>query len=107
MLQEEANQFIRDQIANNDIVLFMKGTADKPQCGFSQMVVKILQHMNVEFKDINILTNPSVREEIKVYSSWPTIPQLYIKQEFIGGCDIVKELFTSGELAKKLEALKI
>jgi monothiol glutaredoxin len=107
MLQEEANQFIRDQIANNDIVLFMKGTADKPQCGFSQMVVKILQHMNVEFKDINILTNPSVREEIKVYSSWPTIPQLYIKQEFIGGCDIVKELFTSGELTKKLEALKI
>ncbi|MAP24185.1 MAG: monothiol glutaredoxin, Grx4 family [Rickettsiales bacterium] len=85
-------------IKNNDVVLFMKGNKDFPQCGFSSVVAQILQRMDVEFKDVNVLEDMDLREGIKVYSDWPTIPQLYVKGEFIGGCDIVRELYESGEL---------
>jgi monothiol glutaredoxin len=101
-----SNQDIRDwigkQIAANDVVLFMKGTRAAPQCGFSMQVAQILQHLGVDFKDINVLEDMSVREGIKAYSSWPTIPQLYVKGEFIGGCDIVREMFQAGELQQLL-----
>ena len=89
---------IKDTIAANDVVLFMKGTATFPQCGFSAAVANILEHMGVTFKDVNVLDNMEIREGIKQYSDWPTIPQLYVKGEFIGGCDIVKEMFETGEL---------
>lgn len=92
------SEIIDNTIKNNDIVLFMKGTADQPQCGFSYHVVNILRHYELDFLDVNILTDNELREEIKKYSDWPTIPQLYIKQEFIGGCDIVKSMEESGEL---------
>ena len=94
---------IREQITNNEIVLFMKGTADFPQCGFSAMVVKILQAINVRFKDIDVLPDQELRQGIKDFSDWPTIPQLYINGEFIGGCDIVKTLYTNGELSNLLK----
>lgn len=89
---------INQDIQNNDIVLYMKGTASSPMCGFSARVVQILDHLNVPFKDINILTDEALRQGIKDFANWPTIPQLYIKGEFIGGCDIVVEMFQSGEL---------
>jgi monothiol glutaredoxin len=89
---------IENDINSNDVVLYMKGNAKFPQCGFSAVVVKVLQDLDVPFKDINILTNPELREGIKQFSDWPTIPQLYVKGEFIGGCDIVKEMVQSGEL---------
>ena len=88
---------IQELINNNDICLFMKGTADSPQCGFSMAVSNVLKHLKADFKDINVLEDESLRQGIKDYSDWPTIPQLYIK-EFIGGCDIVKEMFEKGEL---------
>ena len=94
---------IKEIINNNDVVLFMKGTADFPQCGFSSAVVQILKKLNVSFKDINVLANSELREAIKEYSDWPTIPQLYLKQEFIGGCDILKEMFAEGELEELLK----
>ncbi|MDB9784387.1 Grx4 family monothiol glutaredoxin [Pelagibacteraceae bacterium] len=94
---------IKDILDKNDVCLFMKGTPDSPQCGFSMTVSNILKHLNVAFKGINILEDQSLREGIKNYSDWPTIPQLYIKGEFIGGCDIVKELFESKELKKLFE----
>jgi len=94
---------IRDVIEKNDICLFMKGTPDSPQCGFSMAVSNVLKHLNVKFKGINILEDQNLRQGIKDYSDWPTIPQLYIKGEFIGGCDIVKEMFEKGELKKILE----
>jgi monothiol glutaredoxin len=93
---------IQNEIDNNDVVLFMKGTAKFPQCGFSSLVVSVLQRLDVSFKDINILLDPKLREAIKEFSDWPTIPQLYIKGEFIGGCDIVKEMYESGELQQLL-----
>ena len=89
---------IENEINSNNIVLFMKGTAKFPQCGFSSLVAKVLQDLNVEFKDINILLDPELRQGIKDFSDWPTIPQLYVKGEFIGGCDIIKEMVESGEL---------
>lgn len=89
---------IRQTIRENDVVLFMKGTADFPLCGFSSTVVQILKKLQVPFKDINVLTDPELRQGIKDFTNWPTIPQLYIKGQFIGGCDIVKEMFESGEL---------
>ncbi|PIR37222.1 MAG: monothiol glutaredoxin, Grx4 family [Alphaproteobacteria bacterium CG11_big_fil_rev_8_21_14_0_20_39_49] len=95
---------IQDEIDNNNVVLFMKGTAKFPQCGFSALVVNLLQKMNVEFKDINVLLDPALREGIKQFSDWPTIPQLYVKGEFIGGCDIVKEMYEEGELQELLKA---
>ncbi len=98
MTNTDIHNHIDNLIKNNDIVLFMKGTKDFPQCGFSSAVVNILTKLEVDFKDINVLENMDIREGIKIYSDWPTIPQLYIKGEFIGGCDIVKELYANGEL---------
>ena len=93
---------IKKLIDTNDVCLFMKGIPDAPQCGFSMTVSNILKHMNVNFKGVNVLDNENLRQGIKEYSDWPTIPQLFIKGEFIGGCDIVKELYESGELIKIL-----
>ena len=95
-------QFIDNELKSNDVVLFMKGTKSMPQCGFSMQVAQILQHLGVDFKDINVLEDMSVRDGIKAYSNWPTIPQLYVKGEFIGGCDIVREMFQAGELQQLL-----
>lgn len=91
-------QEIKDDIAANEVVLFMKGTEDMPMCGFSSVVVQILQRLGVDFKDINVLDDQDIRQGIKDFSDWPTIPQLYVKGEFIGGCDIVKEMYGTGEL---------
>lgn len=96
-------QEIENNINNNDVVLFMKGTANFPQCGFSSAVVQVLNYMGVSFLDINVLEDMDIREGIKEYSDWPTIPQLYIKGEFIGGCDIIREMFETGELNKLFE----
>ncbi|SFI78228.1 Grx4 family monothiol glutaredoxin [Aerobium aerolatum] len=98
----EINGFIANEVQNNDVVLFMKGTPDFPQCGFSGQVVQILDYLGVDYKGINILTSDELRQGIKDYSSWPTIPQLYVKGEFIGGCDIVREMFQAGELQDAL-----
>lgn len=94
---------IQKDIAENDVVLYMKGTYDFPQCGFSGVVVSILKKLNVKFKDINVLESNEIRESIKKFSDWPTIPQLYIKQNFIGGCDIIKEMYEKGELQALLK----
>ena len=101
------NEQIKNLINENDICLFMKGTPDVPQCGFSLAVTNMLKLLNVKFKSINVLENDELRQGIKQYSDWPTIPQLYIKGEFIGGCDIVKEMFEKGELQTKLKEKKI
>ena len=93
---------IENLINKNDVCLFMKGTSDAPQCGFSMAVTNVLKHLKVNFKGINVLEDEDLRQGIKDFSDWPTIPQLYIKKEFIGGCDIVKELFENGELKKIL-----
>ena len=97
----EIKEKIEDLIRDNEVCLFMKGTPDAPQCGFSMAVSNVLKHLNVKFKGINVLEDENLRQGIKDFSDWPTIPQLYVKGEFIGGCDIVKELFESGELKKK------
>ena len=102
----EIKDKINNAINENDICLFMKGTPDSPQCGFSMAVTNILKHLNVKFKGINVLEDENLRQGIKEFSDWPTIPQLYIKGEFIGGCDIVKEMFENGEL-KKFFKIKI
>jgi monothiol glutaredoxin len=94
---------IRHQVTNNPVVLFMKGTPVFPQCGFSATVVQILSHLGVKFKGVDVLTDSSVREGIKEFSSWPTIPQLYVKGEFVGGCDIIREMFDTGELQQMFE----
>src|SRR5438445_9640338 len=94
---------IRQDVAANPVVLFMKGTPVFPQCGFSAAVVQILTHLGVKFKGVDVLTDPEIRQGIKEYSSWPTIPQLYVKGEFIGGCDIIREMFETGELQQVLE----
>ena len=106
-MSQTIKEFISNEINNNEICLFMKGTADAPQCGFSMAVSNILKILNVKFKAINVLENQEIRQGIKEFSEWPTIPQLYIKKEFVGGCDIVKELYESGELKKILEEKKI
>ena len=103
----EINQKIKDIISSKDIVLFMKGTPDAPQCGFSMAVSNVLKHLNVDFKGINVLEDENLRQGIKDFSDWPTIPQLYVQGDFIGGSDIVKELFENGELKKLLESKKI
>ena len=103
----EINKKIENLIKDNDVCLFMKGTPDAPQCGFSMAVSNVLKHLNVNFKGINVLDDEDIREGIKNYSDWPTIPQLYIKKEFVGGCDIVKEMFEKGELKKLFEEKKI
>ena len=99
----ETKEKIKNLIKENDVCLFMKGTPDAPQCGFSMAVTNVLKHINVKFKSVNVLEDENLRNGIKDFSDWPTIPQLYIKEEFIGGCDIVKELFENGELKKKFE----
>ena len=99
-MDEETKNTIQGHIDNNDVCLFMKGTPDAPQCGFSMAVSNMLKILEVNYKGINVLENQSLREGIKVFSDWPTIPQLYIKKEFVGGCDIVKEMYESGELKK-------
>ena len=91
---------IKKLIDDNDVCLFMKGTPDAPQCGFSMAVTNMLKILEVQFKSVNVLENQSLREGIKVFSDWPTIPQLYVKKEFVGGCDIIKEMYESGELKK-------
>ena len=96
----EIKEKIQNLIENNDICLFMKGTPDSPQCGFSMAVSNLLKHLNVTFMGVNVLEDEKLRQGIKDFSDWPTIPQLYIKKEFVGGCDIVKEMYESGELKK-------
>lgn len=98
MSEQETHDWIGKQVANSDIVLFMKGGRQSPQCGFSHQVVQILDYLGVDYTDVNVLDDMSVREGIKSYSNWPTIPQLYVKGEFVGGCDIVREMFQDGEL---------
>ena len=95
---------IRQEIEGNDVVLFMKGTPVFPQCGFSAAVVQVLSHLDVKFKGIDVLQDPGLRQGVKNYSQWPTIPQLYVKGEFVGGCDIVREMAQSGELEELLQA---
>jgi monothiol glutaredoxin len=98
---------IKKLIDTNDVCLFMKGVPDAPQCGFSMTVSNILKHLNVNFKGVNVLDDQNLRQGIKEFSDWPTVPQLYIKGEFIGGCDIVKEMFENGELKNLLEGKKL
>ena len=98
---------IEDLIKNNNVCLFMKGTPEEPQCGFSMAVSNVLKHLKVNFKGVNVLEDENLRQDIKEFSDWPTIPQLYIKGEFIGGCDIVKEMFEKGELINLLKDKKI
>ena len=102
-MEQETNDLIKSEIENNDVCLFMKGTPEAPQCGFSMAVSNVLKHLNVNFKGVNVLEDQELRDGIKKFSDWPTIPQLYVKKEFIGGCDIVKELFEKGELQKILK----
>ena len=97
------NEKIKDIISKNDVVLFMKGTPDMPQCGFSMTVTNILKQLKVKFNGIDVLADPEIRQGIKDFSNWPTVPQLYVKGEFIGGCDIAKEMFEKGELQKILK----
>ena len=99
-MNDQTKNIIENHINTNDICLFMKGTPDQPQCGFSLAVSNILKILEVDFKGVNVLEDQSMRDGIKTYSDWPTIPQLYIKKEFIGGCDIIKEMYESGELKK-------
>ena len=99
-MDQQINDLIKNEIENNEVCLFMKGTPDAPQCGFSMATSNILKVLEVNFKGINVLEDQSLREGIKVFSDWPTIPQLYVKKEFVGGCDIVKEMYESGELKK-------
>ena len=102
-MDEKTKSEIQNHIENNDVCLFMKGTPDSPQCGFSMTVSNVLKHLNVKFKGINVLEDQNLRQGIKDFSDWPTIPQLYIKGEFVGGCDIVKDMFEKGELKKILQ----
>ena len=99
-MEQETNDLIKSEIENNDVCLFMKGTPDAPQCGFSMAVANLLKILEVNYKGVNVLEDQSLREGIKTFSDWPTIPQLYVKKEFVGGCDIVKEMYENGELKK-------
>ena len=103
----EIKEKIENLISNNDVCLFMKGTPDSPQCGFSMAVSNVLKHLKVNFNGVNVLEDENLRQGIKDFSDWPTIPQLYVKGEFIGGCDIVKEMFEKGELKKLLTEKKL
>ena len=99
-MDDQTKSNIKSHIDNNDVCLFMKGTPDAPQCGFSMAVSNMLKILEVNFKGVNVLEDQSLREGIKIFSDWPTIPQLYIKKEFVGGCDIIKEMYENGELKK-------
>ncbi|MDP6811672.1 MAG: Grx4 family monothiol glutaredoxin [Alphaproteobacteria bacterium] len=103
MSENPAFDTIQGEIDQNDVVLFMKGTPVFPQCGFSAAVVQVLTHMGVKFKGVDVLADEAVRQGIKEFSNWPTIPQLYVKGEFVGGCDIVREMFEAGELQETLK----
>tara|TARA_A100001011_G_scaffold131882_1_gene138958 strand:- start:37 stop:354 length:318 start_codon:yes stop_codon:yes gene_type:complete len=103
----EIKEKIKDLINNNDVCLFMKGTPESPQCGFSMAVSNVLKHLKVNFNGINVLDDENLRQGIKEFSDWPTIPQLYVKGEFVGGCDIVKEMFEKGELESLLKNNKL
>ena len=106
-MNETINNLIKNEIGQNDVCLFMKGTPDAPQCGFSMAISNMLKILEVNFKGVNVLENEELRQGIKAFSDWPTIPQLYIKGEFLGGSDIVKEMYESGELQKKLSEKSI
>ncbi len=106
-MDQQINDLIKSEIENNEVCLFMKGTPDAPQCGFSMATSNILKVLEVNFKGVNVLENQNLREGIKVFSDWPTIPQLYVKNEFIGGCDIIKEMYESGDLVKLFESKNI
>ena len=106
-MDQQIKELIENSISDNEVCLFMKGTPDAPQCGFSMAVSNMLKILEVNFKGINVLEDQSMREGIKTFSDWPTIPQLYIKKEFVGGCDIVKEMYESGELKKIFEEKNI
>ena len=103
MIDENTRQRIQTEVDSNDVLLFMKGTPVFPQCGFSAAVVQVLSHLQVKFNSVNVLEDMDIREGIKHYSDWPTIPQLYVKGEFVGGCDIIREMFETGELSSFLE----
>ena len=106
-MDDQTKDIIQNHIDSNDVCLFMKGTPDAPQCGFSMAVTNMLKLLEVNFGSVNVLEDQNIREGIKIFSEWPTIPQLYIKKEFVGGCDIVKEMYENGELKKILEEKKI
>ena len=106
-MDEKTKDLIKNEIENNEVCLFMKGTPDAPQCGFSMAVSNLLKILEVKFKGVNVLENQEIRQGVKEFSDWPTIPQLYVKKEFVGGCDIVKEMYENGELAKLLESKSI
>ena len=106
-MDQQTKELIENEINNNDVCLFMKGTPDAPQCGFSMAISNILKILDVNFKGINVLESENLRQGIKEFSDWPTIPQLYVKKEFLGGCDIVKEMYENGELKKTFEEKKI
>ena len=106
-MDQPTKDLINNEITNNEVCLFMKGTPDAPQCGFSMAVSNMLKILEVNYKGINVLENQSLREGIKEFSDWPTIPQVYIKGEFVGGCDIIKEMYENGELKKILEEKNI
>ena len=102
-MDDQTKTIIQNHIDNNDVCLFMKGTPDAPQCGFSMAVSNILRLLEVNYKGVNVLEGQNLRDGIKIFSDWPTIPQLYIKKEFVGGCDIIKEMYENGELKKVFE----
>ena len=106
-MEQQIKDQIESEISNNEVCLFMKGTPDTPQCGFSMAVSNMLKILEVNFKGVNVLENEHIRQGIKEFSEWPTIPQLYIKKEFVGGCDIIKEMYENGELKKILEDKEI
>ena len=103
MLDDSTRERIQSEVNNTDVLLFMKGTPVFPQCGFSAAVVQVLTHLGVKFRGVNVLEDPAVRDGIKTFSDWPTIPQLYVKGEFVGGCDIIREMFETGELGEYLD----
>ena len=103
----EIKKNIQNLIEQHEVCLFMKGTPESPQCGFSMTVSNVLKHLNVKFKGVNVLEDPNLRQGIKDFSDWPTIPQLYVQGEFLGGCDIVKDMFEKGELKKVFEEKKL
>ena len=103
MLDDTTRERIQSEVDANDVLLFMKGTPVFPQCGFSAAVIQVLSHLQVKFSSVNVLEDPDIRDGIKQYSDWPTIPQLYVKGEFVGGCDIIREMYETGELKTFLE----
>ena len=106
-MDEQVKNLINNEITSNEVCLFIKGTPDAPQCGFSMALINMFKILEVKYKGINVLENPSLREGIKEFSDWPTIPQLYIKKEFVGGCDIIKEMFENGDLKNLLSTKNI